>query len=333
MSTDARRKPREQIATLAEEWQALGTGVRLVVTEEGGALPARRAVEAVLAAVDGACSRFRDDSELWALNNAGSRWVSVSRLLLEALDAALWAAMVTGGAVDPTIGGPLRAVGYDRDFAAVAADAAPIVVRLRPAPGWQAVALDHARCRVRLGPGVELDLGSTAKALAADRAAVAAQAAAGSGGILVSLGGDIAVAGEAPEGGWPVLVAEDHTAPLDPDGDIVLIADGGLATSSTRVRRWTRGEVELHHIIDPATGAPVQGPWRTATVAAATCLEANTAATAAIVMGVDGVGWLEERGLSARLVSEAGEVTTVGDWPREEGDPPHPDPPPPGGGS
>jgi thiamine biosynthesis lipoprotein len=290
------------------------------MTEKGGAPAARRAVEAVRAAVDLACSRFRDDSELWALNSAGSRWVDVSPLLLEALDAALWAAMVTGGAVDPTIGGALRAVGYDRDFAAIAAGGAPIVLRLRPAPGWQAVELDHARRRVRLAPGTELDLGSTAKALAADRAAAAAQAAAGSGGTLVSLGGDIAVAGQAPEGGWPILVAEDHTVPLDSDGEVVLIADGGLATSSTRVRRWTRGEVELHHIIDPATGAPVRGPWRTATVAAATCLEANTAATAAIVMGAEGVGWLEEQGLSARLVSEAGRATTVGGWPRAEDD-------------
>jgi len=191
---------------VAQEWQALGTGVRLVVTEEGAAPAARRAVEAVLAAVDLACSRFRDDSELWALNSAGGRWVDVSPLLLEALDAAVWAAMVTGGAVDPTVGGALRAVGYDRDFAAVAAGGAAIVLRLRPAPGWQAVELDHARRRVRLAPGTELDLGSTAKALAADRAAAAARAAAGSGGTLVSLGGDIAVAGEAPDGGWPVLV-------------------------------------------------------------------------------------------------------------------------------
>jgi thiamine biosynthesis lipoprotein ApbE len=316
---------------VAQEWQALGTGVRLVVTEEGSAPAARRAVEAVLAAVDLACSRFRDDSELWALNDAGGRWVEVSPLLLDALDLALWAAMVTGGAVDPTVGGALRAVGYDRDFAAVAADRAPIAIRLRPAPGWQAVDLDRARRRVRLAPGAELDLGSTAKALAADRAAAAAQAAVGGGGTLVSLGGDIAVAGQPPEGGWPVLVAEDHAVPLDPDGEIVLIADGGLATSSTSARRWARGGVELHHIIDPTTGAPVQGPWRTATVAAATCLEANTAATAAIVMGVRGIGWLEEQGLSARLVSDAGEATIVGNWPREEDDPPRPDPPPPGG--
>lgn len=278
-------------------------------------MAARGAVENVLAAVDRACSRFRDDSELCALNLAAGRWMAISALLLEALEAALWAAITTGGAVDPTVGQALRAAGYDRDFAAIATDAQPVVVRLRPAPGWQAVELDHARCRARLAPRTEVDLGSTAKALAADRAAAAAYAALGSGGTLVSLGGDIAVAGTPPEGGWPVLVAEDCSVPLDADGHVVLIADGGIATSSTQVRRWMHGGVEMHHIIDPATGAPVNGPWRAATVAAARCLEANTAATAAIVKGQGAIGWLEEKGLPARLVGVEGDVVTVGDWP------------------
>jgi thiamine biosynthesis lipoprotein ApbE len=303
--------------TVAEEWQALGTWVRVVVTGEGDAAAACLAVEALLDAVDHACSRFRDDSELCALNRAESRWQEVSAPLLQALDAALWAAAATDGAVDPTVGRALRTIGYDRDFAAVPPSGAPIVVRLEPVPGWQAVELDRARRRARLGPGVVLDLGSTAKALAADRAAPAAYAAAGAGGTLVSLGGDIAVAGQPPEGGWPVLVAEDCSVPLDGQGEVVLIADGGVATSSTRVRRWTRGDVELHHIIDPRTGAPVHGPWRAATVAAASCLEANAAATAAIVKGAEAATWLAERGLPARLVGVDGNVVRVGGWPEE----------------
>ena len=303
------------VATVAEQWQALGTVVRVVASDDCSAGTARHAVEVVLDVVDQACSRFREDSELWALNRAAGHWVDVSPLLLNALDAALWAAIVTDGAVDPTVGAALRATGYDRDFAAIATDGSPVVVRLRPAPGWQAVELDHARGRAKLAPGTELDLGSTAKALAADRAAHLARAAIGSGGILVSLGGDIAVAGTCPIGGWPILVAEDCTVPLDTAGEVVMIEDGGLATSSPRVRRWTRGGVEMHHIIDPGTGAPVRGPWRMATVAAATCLEANAAATAAIVKGHDAVSWLEEHGLPARLVADDGEVAIVGGWP------------------
>ncbi len=114
--------------SVAAEWRALGTGVRLVTTEGDPEL-ARRAVEAELAAVDRACSRFRPDSELSALNRAAGRRVPVSRLLLEMLEAALWAARFTDGAVDPTVGTALRLAGYDRDFAAIPADAGPIVVR------------------------------------------------------------------------------------------------------------------------------------------------------------------------------------------------------------
>jgi len=302
------------------EWTALGTSARLAVTDDAGAAAARRAVQALLDAVDRACSRFRDDSELCALNRAGGGWTDASPLFLDALEAALWAASSTVGAVDPTVGRALRMSGYDRDFAAVAPGGPALPVRLEKVPGWRTVELDQGRRRARVAPGVEVDLGSTAKALAADRAAAAARLAAGAGGVLVSLGGDIAVAGAPPEGGWPVLAAEDSAAPPDGPGEVVLIADGGVATSSTRVRRWTRGGVELHHIIDPATGAPTRGPWRAATVAAASCLEANTAATAAIVMGAAAVTWLEERGLPARLVETGGGVVTTRGWPAAERD-------------
>jgi thiamine biosynthesis lipoprotein ApbE len=299
------------------DWRALGTDVRLVVTEAAGHEAARRAVEARLDAFDRACSRFRPDSELTALNRAAGRWVTVGALLLEAIEAALWAAAATGGAVDPTVGRALRVAGYDRDFTSVAPSGGAIQVRLRPAPGWQALAVDRQRSRVRLAPGTELDLGATAKGLAADRAAEAAWAALGRGrgGALVGLGGDVAVRGEPPPGGWAVLVAEDSATPLDAGGEVVTIGDGGVATSSTRVRRWTRGCVELHHIIDPATGAPCAGPWRSATVAAATCLQANAAATAAIVLGTGALPWLTERGLPARLVGNDGAVAATPAWP------------------
>jgi thiamine biosynthesis lipoprotein ApbE len=302
----------------ADEWTALGTSVRVVLAGSGDSAAARRAVEGLLDRVDLACSRFREDSELSVLNRAAGRWTDVGPLLLEALAAALWAAAATDGAVDPTVGRALRVAGYDRDFAAVPARGEPLTVRLEAVPGWRAVELDRRAGRARLDAGVEVDLGATAKALAADRAAAAARGASGAAGALVSLGGDVAVAGRAPDGGWPVLVAEDCAAPLDGDGEVVLIADGGVATSSTRVRRWTRGGVEQHHLIDPATGGPARGPWRTATVAAASCLEANAAATAAIVKGGGAAAWLEERGLAARLVGEDGAVRAVGGWPGSE---------------
>jgi thiamine biosynthesis lipoprotein len=180
-------------------------------------------------------------------------------------------------------------------------------------PGWRCVEVDERERVVRLPPGVELDLGATAKALAADRAAAAGAAAAGAG-VLVSLGGDVAVAGPPPEGGWPILVADDH-ARLDEAGPTVAIESGGLATSGTAVRRWRAGGAVLHHLIDPRTGRPAVSPWRTVSVAGASCVDANIASTAAVVLGDAAPEWLGERRLPARLVSTAGDVALVAGWP------------------
>jgi thiamine biosynthesis lipoprotein ApbE len=303
------------------DWRALGTGVRLVVVD-GDLDAARRAVEAVLDAVDRAYSRFRDDSEIVALNARAGTTVALSPLLTKAIAAGLHAADVTGGAVDPTVGRAMRAIGYDADFDRVRNPAGPIELRLEPIPGWRSVELSAVRATVHVRRGVELDLGSTGKGLASDLAAAAALAAIygddggeRNGGVLVSLGGDIAVLGTPPEGGWRILVAEDSETPADAVGEVVAIESGAIATSSTTVRRWQRGERTLHHLIDPRTGGPVDSPWRTASVVATSCVAANTAATAAIVMGAGAVAWLEAAGLPARLVAVDGGVTRVNGWP------------------
>ncbi len=241
----------------------------------------------------------------------------MSGLLFEAISSAVRAAAATDGALDPTIGHVLRLLGYDRDFAALPPDgaAAPIVVE--HVAGWRTVELDPVQRTVRTAPGVELDLGSTGKALAADLAAAAALSAVGpSVGVLVNLGGDIAIAGPAPADGWPIRVGDDSRADPESDGEVVDLRGDALATSSTTVRRWTAGGIVRHHIIDPRTGRPAEGPWRTATVAAATCVDANAASTAAIVLGDAAPGWLEERRLPARLVGLDGTVTRVAGWPQ-----------------
>jgi thiamine biosynthesis lipoprotein len=236
-------------------------------------------------------------------------------VLLEALAVALRAAELTDGAVDPTVGLALLRAGYDRDFAAMGAGSAPRPdVRVVRAT-WRDVTVDRARGLVTLPPGVRLDLGATAKALAADRAAVAAVEATGGVGVLVSLGGDLAVAGPEPLDGWLVKVAEDHRAAPDAPGQTITIRSGGLATSSVTVRRW---DAAAHHIIDPATGRPAAAPWRTVSVAAASCVDANVASTAAIVRGADAPGWLASCGLPARLVARDGAVLTLGGWPPED---------------
>ena len=173
-----------------------------------------------------------------------------------------------------------------------------------------------ARCAYRAG--CELDLGATAKALAADRIAAAAAAQSGSG-VLVSLGGDVAAGGQAPAGGWSIGLADDHDAPLDGPGPAVSIESGGLASSSTSVRRWRAGHAELHHIVDPRTGRPADTPWRTVTVAARSCVEANVASTASVVLGEAAPHWLSRSGLPGRLVRMTGTVVCAGGWPKELG--------------
>jgi thiamine biosynthesis lipoprotein len=219
-------------------FRALGTTATVCVTRPGSLDLARAALQVELDAIDVACSRFRDDSELVRLNTRAGSWVDVSATLFEAIDVALRAARTTGGLVDPTVGRALRMAGYDRTFELVRRrDGRSFRMALAPVAGWQHVEMDPERRAVRVPAGSELDLGATAKALAADRAASSACAAAGCG-VLVSLGGDVAVAGEPPSRGWPIRVADDHAAGLDAPGPVVSIAGGGLATSSTAVRRW-----------------------------------------------------------------------------------------------
>lgn len=293
-------------------WPALGTTAHVVVSDEAALAAARAAVQAEVAAIDLACSRFRDDSEVARVHAADGMTVAISPLLQEAVAVALAAARRTRGLVDPTVGAALIAAGYDRDFGELPADGP--LRRAHRAPGWRSVHLNRRHGTLSLPVGARLDLGATAKALAVDRAAAAAAVAIAPHGVLVSLGGDIAVAGATPADGWPVGIADGHDgAPAT----TVALQTGGLATSSTTQRRWRRGGAEAHHIIDPRTGAPAPVVWRTVTVAAPTCVAANTATTAAIVLGRGAPEWLRRQGLPARLVTADGVVESTCGWARD----------------
>ncbi|HSS61293.1 MAG TPA: FAD:protein FMN transferase [Candidatus Limnocylindrales bacterium] len=295
--------------------RALGCSLRVIVTEPRSLASAKVAVDQVMTAIDLAASRFREDSELSRLNAMPDRVVKVSPLLAQAIETALRGAELTDGAVDPTIGHALQVTGYDSDFESIARSDRALRLVADRIPGWRAIHFNAAARTVLVPRGVLVDLGATGKALAADLAAEAAFEASGGGGVLVSLGGDISVAGDPPSGGWLVQASEDSGARIEDVEETVSIVDGGIATSSTTVRRWTRGGVVLHHIIDPDTGLPVDGPWRTATVAAASCVDANIASTAAIVKGGRAITWLEEQGLAARLVGQDGRIRRTARWP------------------
>ncbi len=313
----------------AAVWEALGTTAVLHVSRPQALARAREILAAELEAIDLTASRFREDSELERVNARAGTLTAVSAALHEALSVALRAARLSAGLVDPTIGVALIEAGYDRDRSALTplragsraqhTETAPEVAQRRPS--WWEVRLIAATAQteaaVLLPRGMRLDLGATAKALAADRAAARIAQATGAG-TLVSLGGDIATAGEPPAGGWQVHVTDDHRSGPDAVGQTVTVSGGALATSSTTVLRWLHAGRPMHHIIDPRTGRPAAGPWRTVSVTAGSCVDANTASTAAILLGEAAPAWLEQRALPARLVSHAGHVTTVAGWPAEQ---------------
>jgi thiamine biosynthesis lipoprotein len=317
--------------TALAAWPALGMVVQLAVTEPAALAEARAMLADDLAALDLACSRFRPDSEIAAIAGAarstrGPVTVTVSPLLAQAVAVALRAARLTGGDVDPTVGGALADLGYDRDFARLdrqAGDAGtsrggtPVSVGVRVIPGWRSIGLDLASRRLTVPAGTWLDLGATVKGWAADQSAarIARELRCG---VLVSLGGDTAVSGPAPRGGWRIRVQDRTTEPdIPPDGpsQVIAIRQGGVATSSTAARRWRHGGDVLHHILDPRTARPAEQAWRTVSVAAGTCADANTAATAAVIRGPQATAWLAGLGLPARLVARDGAVTMVSAWP------------------
>ncbi|MDQ1575702.1 MAG: FAD:protein transferase [Microbacteriaceae bacterium] len=308
-ASDMKVAPDPGIAS--SEWPLWSTTARLVVTDPDALEEACAIADALLAEIDAACSRFRTDSELQRLSAQLPNGVEVSETLALLVRRALGAAAKSDGDVDPTLGYAMDAVGYDRDIRLVEDSDGLIKAVISPKRGWKSVVLTGRTLRVPAS--LALDLGATAKSVAADLVAQRISSDLGCG-VLVSLGGDIATAGAAPHGGWNVLVQD---APGEPRSLIRLRRGHAVATSSTQKRRWRRGDEELHHILDPRTGRPAEPVWRTVTVAAPSCFEANTASTAAIVRGDRALPWLRELGVAARLVDRAGRVTVLGGWPSE----------------
>ena len=317
MTETSTLEPRMSEQLRSADWNAIGTTIRLVVTDGTQLDSARLMLEDDLAALDAACSRFRPDSELIRLDERAGQPTTVSALLAGAVRAALRGAQLTDGLVDPTVGRAMEASGYDRDFASVPAHGGALRVTVRHVPQWQQVHLDDSVNELTVPAGVRLDLGATAKAWAADRSAEGIARVLGCG-VLVSLGGDIAVAGEVPSGGWSIRVQDvtgDPLAPAQGPAGVIAIREGGLATSSTSARRWQRGGDLMHHILDPRTGLPADSDWRTVSVAAGSAVDANIASTAAIIRGSSATAWLAKLGLPARLVAIDGSVTTLAGWP------------------
>ena len=266
--------------------------------------------------LDRTCSRFREDSELAHLHRQAGRVTAVSPLLFDALEVAVGVAEKTGGAVDPTVGNAMVALGYDRDFELIVGNSVRVSDTVLPAPGYGCIELDIAAGTVRIPRGVQLDLGSSAKALGADRAAAHIAEKLGLG-VLVSIGGDVAVSGQPPSDGWPVGIALDSAVSPDETGHRVAISQGGLASSGPGVRSWKLGAEPVHHIIDPATGFSSSSFWALVSACGASCVDANSLSTAAIVWGQEATERLRPFGQAVRLVRQDGVVFTLGGWPQD----------------
>ena len=288
-------------------WGMTGT----LAVEDSSFLPeAERRLWHWIDLIDASCNRFRSDSEITRVNQHAGESIVVSGTFERALEAALRASQATDGLCDPTVLPALLALGYDRDFDELGDDvarAAPVLPR-----GVETIHLDTATHTLVLDPGTRLDLGASAKALAVDEVVHELEAF---GGVVVEIGGDVAVAGQGPSGPWAIGVSD--TLEVRADAPRVILASGGIATSSLTTRTWRAGGERVNHIIDPRTGSFAVGPYATASVAASSCVIANAFATAALLWGEDAGYHLAQAGWSGRLVRHDTTVEFVGGWPEE----------------
>lgn len=266
-----------------------------------------------LDAFDAACNRFHADSEISRLNESDGATTSISPTLELALAAALRAADATDDLVDPTVLPALIALGYDRDYDELVGDDSIPERTATPATGPSSIHLDVAEHTVTLDPPCRLDLGASAKALVVD---LIADDVAESGGVVVELGGDVAVRGEGPDGPWVIAVGDSLV--LDGLEPRVAFRHGGIATSSCTTRTWRSGGRVVNHIVDPRTGRSANGLYATATVSARDCVLANAFATAALLWDDEASYHIAQAGWSARLVRRDGSLEFVGGWPNDE---------------
>jgi FAD:protein FMN transferase len=294
---------------LDDAFPTMGTVAR-VVRDSGGGVD----VASVLAEIERRLSRFDPGSDLSRLNADPRGTVPVAPLLRAAVAAALLAAAFTGGLVDPTLIGALRRAGYGESRAQVqsvsllhALRTAPQRRPARPDPAaaWRAVQIDEAAGVIRRPPGLELDLGGSAKGWAADLVVAQLER---HGRCAVDIGGDMRVAAGrgAP---WEVRVRHPLTGRV---AHTLVVRAGGVATSGIDARLWERRGGEFaHHLIDPATGRPAWTGLIAATALAPKALAAEALAKAAVLSGPAGARALLEAHHGGVLIHDSGAVEPV----------------------
>jgi FAD:protein FMN transferase len=273
-------------------------------------------VELQVRAWEDRLSRFKPDSELCALNNSSGKWLEVSETLFDVLSRALQAAAATDGLFDPTMLDALEHAGYDRSFELVSDLDDCVPPCSRATPSWTEIEVRPSWRGVRLPQGARVDLGGIGKGWAAEQAA---DQLADLGPCLVDAGGDLAVRGAPPGlGGWLIGLAD----PFEPERDLVdvIVRDLGVATSGTDFRRWTRGGVLQHHIIDPRTRRPARTDVLSVSVIARDAIQADVLAKLVVLLGSEsGIAYAgNQPGAHALIVTRDGTRLSTPNFPVAE---------------
>jgi thiamine biosynthesis lipoprotein len=294
-------------------WSALGCQVSLLAIDEDRLADAASRARILLERLDRVCHRARPDSDLRRANQGAGQWVRVDPLLAGVVLSAARVAAATSGLVEPGTARELPALRH------ASHTPEPGQFPGAPAPladSWKQLEVDPGG-GLKIPPGTQLSLGGTAMAFAADLVARQVSAAAGTS-LVVCIGGDVAV-GSLPgeHHRWRIDVSEHPEDPRRGLAVTVVLAEGALATSSTLARQAQPPGALTHHQRDPRTGLPVTTTWRTASVCAATCVDASAASAAALVLGDQAPAWLWQRSLAARLVTPTGRVLRIAGWPQD----------------
>ncbi len=261
-------------------------------------------------------SRFLPHSDITRLNNSPGAWVAVDPFTVTLVVSMIEAWQVTAGAFDPSVLPILVDAGYRASIddpwrVTILPDGQLVALGNDAGPTMGDIEIDRSGAAIRLPAGLALDPGGIGKGLAADLA-VQRLLDLGVAGALVSIGGDMTMAGTPPPtssdaGGWSVSVED----PDPSNGELcrLVVSGGGVATSSTRSRRWVQAGQERHHLVDPHLAAQSSTDLATVTVIARSGWIAEAHATAALLAGSDGaIAHLDRHDLTGIAVGLDGTV-------------------------
>jgi len=260
-------------------------------------------------------SRFIDSSEISLMNHSDGKEMYVSADTITLVRYLVDAQSRTHGLFDPSLLPALIGLGYSvsRTDSSMKSDVSPNAQWAIPLSETR---IDVASGAVRLPSGATLDPGGLGKGLAADIVA-AELISLGATGVCVSIGGDMRIAGESEmNGGWSVAVE----SPFDESSNLttLVLHSGGIATSSTRGKRWVGPLGEMHHVLHPSTSTPLNesaGQLVQSTVLASEAVWAEVFATALLVGGLElGMPLIDQLGMAAMAVTVEGDLIESSTW-------------------